>query len=241
MTNPIPSIPAAPTAELDHLVIAARTLDEGVQWCEATLGARPSGGGAHPLMGTHNRLLDVAGPGYPRCYLEVIAVDPQARPQREPPLRRWFDLDDEALQAAIAQQGPSLIHFVARVPDAAAVLDALAREPVRIDRGHLLRASRQTPEGLLEWQMSVRDDGQRLFYGALPTVIEWGERHAHDQIARSDVVLESIEATHPRNDALRLALDAIGLSALPVQAGPPGLAATLRTPRGLVTLRSNGI
>ncbi len=100
-------------AEIDHLVIAARSLDEGVRWCEATLGVTPAGGGAHPLMGTHNRLLNIAADGFPRCYLEIIAIEPGKPPTRAAGLRRWFDLDDAALQAALAQRGPRLIHFAA--------------------------------------------------------------------------------------------------------------------------------
>jgi hypothetical protein len=45
---------------VDHLVIAAASLEEGVAWCEATLGVTPGPGGEHPLMGTHNRLLRIA-------------------------------------------------------------------------------------------------------------------------------------------------------------------------------------
>ena len=44
------------TAQVDHLVIAASTLNEGVAWCEKTLGITPGAGGEHPLFGTHNRL-----------------------------------------------------------------------------------------------------------------------------------------------------------------------------------------
>ena len=29
------------TARLDHLVVAANSLDEGVRWCQATLGVTP--------------------------------------------------------------------------------------------------------------------------------------------------------------------------------------------------------
>ena len=47
---------------VDHVVIAADTLERGVQWCEATLGVTPERGGEHALMGTHNRLLFI-GPG----------------------------------------------------------------------------------------------------------------------------------------------------------------------------------
>lgn len=50
--------------QLDHLVISARTLDEGTQYVADTLGIAPSGGGAHPLMRTHNRLLNLWGGVY---------------------------------------------------------------------------------------------------------------------------------------------------------------------------------
>src|SRR5260370_39961673 len=59
---------------LDHLVISARTLDEGTQYVADTLGVAPAGGGAHPQMRTHNRLLNLWG----GAYLEVIAIDQQA-------------------------------------------------------------------------------------------------------------------------------------------------------------------
>jgi len=167
-------------AQIDHLVIAARTLAEGVAWCEATLGVTPGDGGAHPLMGTHNRLLSIASSAYPRAYLEIIAVDPGRSSQRVPGLRRWFDLDDTTLQAGLAQHGPQLIHFVARVPDVAATLHALANEHAPIVRGPLIDAARDSAAGRLEWQITVRDDGQRLFYGALPTLIQWGAVHPVD-------------------------------------------------------------
>ena len=65
---------------IDHLVIAAPTLAEGVDWCEQTLGVSPGPGGAHALFGTHNRLLRLAICSGQPCYLEIIAVDPAATP-----------------------------------------------------------------------------------------------------------------------------------------------------------------
>ncbi len=228
-------------AQLDHLVIAARSLDEGVAWCEAALGVTPGPGGAHPLMGTHNRLLPVATAVFPRAYLEIIAIDPNAAPTRAPGLARWFDLDDAALQASLAQHGPQLIHFVARVPDAAATCRALAaitalREP--LDRGRILEASRETPSGLLQWKITVRDDGRRLLDGVLPTVIEWGDVHPADAMVDSGVTLESITASHPHPAMLAFAFDAIGLANVPVASGAASLTASLRTPRGSVHLAS---
>ncbi|WP_208507981.1 VOC family protein [Variovorax paradoxus] len=228
-------------AEVDHLVIAAASLAEGVAWCEATLGVVPAPGGAHPLMGTHNRLLNVASDAHPRAYAEIIAIEPGKSPSR-PKTRRWFDLDDAELQAGLAQHGPRLIHFVARVPDARAAIQALAREEhAQIDRGHLLEASRDTAAGRLEWHITVRDDGQRLFYGALPTLIQWGPVHPVDAMPASGLALRSLHATHPRAPALSAALSAIGLRALKVEAGAPNLVAVFDTPRGPVTLESRGL
>lgn len=228
------------SAQIDHLVIAARTLDEGVAWCEATLGVTPGPGGAHPLMGTHNRLISIATDAFPLAYLEIIAIDSNKQPTRAAGLHRWFDLDDATLQAELAQHGPRLIHFVARVPDAAAALHALAAGPTPIDRGPLVEASRDTAAGRLDWKISVRDDGQRLFYGALPTVIEWGPVHPADTMPASGITLTELHATHPRPEMLHAAHSALGLAQVPVEAGPPNLVAVLQTPRGPVTLESKG-
>jgi hypothetical protein len=64
--------------QLDHLVIAARTLTDAVDWCAETLGVVPGPGGSHPLMGTHNRLIPIGSQDYPNAYLELIAIDPSA-------------------------------------------------------------------------------------------------------------------------------------------------------------------
>ena len=125
---------------LDHLVVAARTLDAGVAWCAATLGVAPSAGGRHALMGTHNRVLSIAAPAFPRAYLEIIAVDPQAAP---PGRRRWFDLDDPVLATRL-DAGPALVAWVARCDDIGAACAVLAARGV--DPGRVLDAERDTPE-----------------------------------------------------------------------------------------------
>ena len=71
------------SAQVDHLVVAARTLAEGVQWCEATLGITPGPGGKHPLMSTHNRLFNITSDGFPNAYFEIVAIDPTANDGRE--------------------------------------------------------------------------------------------------------------------------------------------------------------
>jgi len=231
---------AALHAEVDHLVVAGRTLPECVQWCESTLGLAPGPGGTHALMGTHNRLLLCSGAGFDRCYLELIAIEPGRQPTHPAGQRRWFDLDDETLRATLRRHGPRLIHFVARVADAHKTVQMLAGSMPAIDRGAVLEASRDTPAGRLEWQITVRSDGQRLMYGTLPTLIQWGAVHPTDSMPGSDLQLLSLAACHPRPDSLRETYARIGLSGVDVQGGPPNLVATLRTPGGLVTLESEG-
>jgi hypothetical protein len=221
-------------ARLDHLVVLARTLEEGAQWCESVLGVAPGPGGTHPLMRTHNRLLRIATVNFPCAYLEIIAPDPAA--PADPTARtRWFDMDDAALQASV-RNGPRLIHWVAQVPDARACVQALAVQG--IDRGEVLAASRMTPRGLLQWEITVRPDGQRLFDGCLPTLIQWGDTHPVGAMADSGVTLQGLTLSHPLAAELRDALGIVGLDGITVQAGEPNLCVQLMTPRGRVKLQS---
>lgn len=213
------------TAALDHLVVAAPTLDEGVRWCESTLGVTPGLGGEHPLFGTHNRLWAIGSASHPDCYLEIIAIQPDRVPQRPAPLRRWFDLDDEGVQKALRDGGPRLLHWVVRVPDLA---EACRRwQALGLDAGPCLGASRMTPQGLLQWQIAVRDDGQRLLHGALPTLIQWGDRHPTHTMAHSDLSLTGWRLQHPEPGRVTQALAAIGLDRVEVTPGPVGGQATL--------------
>ena len=221
---------ARPSAQLDHLVVAAQTLAEGVAWCEANLGVVPGPGGEHPLFGTHNRLLRLACTFAPRAYLEIIAIDPTAVPRCPPGSRRWFDLDHPALREQLAQQGPQLVHWVASVPDIGQALAAW--RALGIDRGPALAATRPTPDGLLQWQISVRDDGQRLFGGALPTLIQWGAVHPSARITDAGLSLRSLQLQHPRAAVLQQALAAIGLGGVTVTEGEAGLSAGLDLPDG---------
>jgi hypothetical protein len=217
-------------AHVDHLVIAAESLEQGAAWCEATLGVAPGPGGTHPLMGTHNRLLRIDGPAFERCYLEIIAVDPAAPPPGRP---RWFGLDEPALREALHGQ-PRFIHAVARTGNIEMLRWGLIN--CRLDPGTLLAAHRDTPAGRLAWRITVRDDGALPEGGALPTLIEWQGPHPCERMAASPVQLTSLSlrGLSPRvRQLLRLAG---GVKA--DREGGPALQATLATPRGDVTLEA---
>ncbi|WP_227001370.1 VOC family protein [Pulveribacter suum] len=223
---------------VDHLVILAADLRQGADWCRRTLGVEPAQGGEHPLMGTHNRLLNICSPEHPRSYLEIIAINKGAASARQAGAARWFDMDDPALQKQVADHGPRLIHWVACVPDVAASHAALAARG--LDAGEIVTASRPTPLGLLQWRLTVRQDGQRLMHGCLPTLIEWGERHPCHALPDSGVQLQSLRLEHPEAHLLAGACTAAGLHQVAVEAAAaPRLRATLRTPLGLVSLSSH--
>lgn len=234
------------TIHIDHLVIAAHSLEQGVQWCEATLGVTPEAGGEHPQFGTHNRLLKIATPAHSLAYLEIIAIQPGAKGPANPNAKRWFDLDSPELRAAIAKE-PRLVHFVAGTDALQAARIALKN--IGIDRGPALPASRHTRKGVLQWQITVREDGYRLFEGCLPTLIQWGKSdeaeplrlHPRNSLPRSKVSLDSLAITHPSAAKLQAAYAAIGLEGIPISEGPANLSAILKTPKGPVTLESLGV
>ena len=230
--------------QIDHLVVAATSLEQGVQWCEAVFGITPALGGEHALFGTHNRLFKIATPKFSMAYFEIIAINPEAvRPKKTTTLHphRWFDLDNPELQKSISKE-PRLIHFVASTPDIKAARMALRKEG--IDRGPVIHAERQTNKGILHWQISVRADGQRLFDGALPTLIQWGKPdateplrlHPRNTLPRSGVTLQSIDITHPSAEKLQAAYASIGLNGISISEGPAHIKATLKTPKGIVVL-----
>jgi len=217
------------TVTLDHLVVAAHSLAQGVAWCEVTLGVTPGSGGRHVLMGTHNRLLKMATVAYPNAYLEIIAIDPEAPPPGRP---RWFGLDAPALRERLAD-GPRLIHAVAR----STMLDMHRWGLITVGQkpGDPVNAGRDTPEGRLEWQILLRDDGRLDCGGALPTLLQWKGRHPAEAMPDSGVTLRSLALCGVPDRAR----DVLRLRGVSVASAPgPALRATFATPLGEVTLES---
>jgi hypothetical protein len=214
--------------EVDHLVVAADSLEQGAAWCARTLGAVPVAGGRHVGMGTHNRLLAIGSAAFPRAYLEIIAIDPDAPAPTRP---RWFDLDDPAVRERLRAR-PRLLHLVARCSGLDARLAAL--RAAGVDPGAAVAAERASPHGVLRWRIAGRADGRLLFGGALPTLIEWGDVHPSAQLPASPVALAGVALGGlPAGVAQALALRGVNLDR-----AAPGLGARFATPRGEVVLDS---
>lgn len=216
-------------SEFDHLVIACKTLDDGAAWVEQQLGVRPSNGGKHVAMGTHNALLKLG----PRAFLEVIAIDPAAEPPQRP---RWFSLDEPEMQAQLAT-GPRLITWVVRSQSLAT---ACARVP---DLGEIMPMSR----GEFRWSIAVPETGSLAWGGILPTAIQWaaGEdgvvHHPGDVLEDSGCEWVRLELSHPAavlgtSGIMGMFRELKIFGPVNLAPGPKRLAATIRTPGGDVLL-----
>jgi hypothetical protein len=183
------------TVALDHLVVAARTLEEGAAWVEQRLGAATVPGGRHAGMGTHNRLLSLGG----GIYLEVIAIDPGGAPAGRP---RWFGLDRPGLRSAL-ERSPRLLHWVCRSDDLAAaraVAPQAFGEAIDFQRGDY------------RWRITVPADGAPPMQGELPTLIEWqGDRHPSDRLPESGCVLKRLTIELPEGAEAQAPLIRLGV------------------------------
>jgi hypothetical protein len=206
----------------DHLVVAARALDEGVAWIESRLGVPMGAGGRHDAMGTHNRLLSL-GPGR---FLEVIAIDRSAPP---PGRARWFELDTPGMAARL-EAGPALVTWVVRADDIeAAIAAAAAARPEILDLAR----------GDFRWRIGVPASGSLSQGGVSPTVIQWKTRHPSDVLADVACRLEKLVLRHRQAAATLACLREAGLpDEDPIEAhdGVPGLVAHIRTPKGMVVI-----
>ena len=120
---------------MDHIAVAATTLEEGREAVEDALGVVLQSGGQHEHYGTHNLLLGLED----GLYLEVIAIDPDAPVPTYP---RWFDLD--------RFEGRARPHiWICRTNDLASAVSRFpeAGLPVSLERGDL------------RWQMAVPSTG----------------------------------------------------------------------------------
>jgi len=207
---------------LDHLVVAARTLEEGAAYIERMLGVPMSLGGQHPQMGTHNRLLNLGG----GVYLEVLAIDPQGIPPDRP---RWFGLDSPALQQRL-EAGPALIHWVARTDDIHGVLQRVPR----LGRVHHMH------RGDLSWDITIPDDGNLLEGGLIPSLICWGETpHPTTRLPDVGCQLVGLYGVHPEPRQVSRMLAELGLEGvLELREGDQvRLEAWIEAPKGRWVLR----
>lgn len=201
---------------LDHFVVAAETLAEGVAMVEERLKVPMAPGGRHDVMGTHNRLLSLGD-----AYLEVIAVDPAAP---APARARWYGLDR-------FRGPPRVTNWVARTADLDAALPWAppgGGAPLEVTRGDL------------RWRIAVPEDGVLPFGDAFPALIQWrGPDHPARRLPESGCRVARFEIGCADPQALRAALARYsgGLERFVRGRRPETtLALTVETPAGQVRL-----
>jgi hypothetical protein len=211
---------------LDHIVIAAHSLEQGAEYLRGMLGVEVPPGGKHQSMATHNLVMQLGND----AYLEVIAIDPDGETPRHP---RWFALDTPYLRAAIRER-PRLVTWVVNTAD----LQSLAAG-AGFDIGTPTALSRDS----LSWEIALPDDGRLLAAGMLPYCIQWhSSPHPSRNMADNGCLLQELNIHHNRPHWLNDRLDAIEASHLVhIESLPdsetPYLEAMIDTPNGSIVLR----
>ena len=160
--------------DLDHIAVAAATLEDGRAFVEAALGVRMQPGGKHARFGTHNMLLGLED----GLYLEIIAIDPDAPAPGRP---RWFDLDRFDGQ-------PRIDNWICRTDglDKATDVFPKAGRPLRMTRDDLV------------WHMAVPDTGILPFDDCFPALMDWGDTaHPATRLNPSGCRLRELVVSHP--------------------------------------------
>ena len=194
---------------LDHLAIAAETLEDGVAWAEDRLGVSFLAGGKHVRYATHNRLLGLAD----GLYLEVIAADPNASCDGA----RWFGLDKFS-------GPPRLANWICE-PDDFHEFMVYGMRKVSMERGDL------------RWDMGVPEDGSLPLGGGFPTILQWHtDKPPGRSLAPSGCALQTLTIAHPQADVIKNSLSSklTDPRVRFVVAQEIQLSAAFETPRGMV-------
>ena len=205
---------------IDHLVLAAPSLDVGCRTVEALTGVAPVLGGVHPGLGTHNALLSLGPP----TYLEVIARDREQPDAPSSPLVP-DDLGDE----------PRLVAFAVGCDDMDAAVAAVRAEG-GMDAGDPYPMTRHRPDGsVLSWRVAFVLGGR--VGGATPFLISWDSGGSPADDAPVGGQLVALRAGAPDPASARRALEVLGVD-VAVEASPTArLEATISTlARGELTM-----
>ena len=179
---------------LDHIVIAAKTHDQGVSYIRDKLGVDIPRGGQHKFMGTHNSVMALGK----HVYLEVISIDRSLNPPNHP---RWFGLDDPHVRDAL-EESPRLLTWAVNTAD----LDSLVGSSA-VPLGEIISASRDE----LRWRVAFRKDGSMPGAGFVPLCMQWKvDFHPASRMEDLGWKILSLQLYHHRPDWLEAVLETIG-------------------------------
>ena len=201
---------------LDHIAVAGETRQAATDYIQDCLKVAPLAAGQHPHFSTHNHLWGMGA----ACYLESIAVDPQAPSLAYP---RWFGLDRFS-------GPPRIASWILATDDIQESLTRLGPEfgtPVRLERD------------IYTWDISVSDTGDLPFGGYGPALIEWQPPARPCQnLPDSGCRLISLQIQHPQAHHMQALLsELICDERIRFSTGPAQISAEIQTDHGLVTLK----
>jgi hypothetical protein len=211
--------PLAPLApQLDHLVVAIHSLDDGITQFQALTGVTPAVGGKHPGRGTENALVSLGG----GAYVEIIA------PQKDAKL----SADDETMRGLARLTIVDWAVRVIEVDNAVASLQHAGFTASLPQPG-----ARLTPAGeRLDW-MTFGLTGVPL--GSAPFFIRWSPNTRHPSTtAPGGCALERLSVHTPAADRLSVVLKALGVSGVTVAPGAATIEAALTCGSRRATLTS---
>lgn len=218
MTEQSFELSPALVSRLDHIILGAPDLEDGIAMLEKRLGVRAIRGGQHLGHGTRNALVPLQGD----TFLEVLAPDPdQPPPQRA----RWVGIDDV--------RSPRLTGWAAKGHRLQVLVDDVRQA---VDLGQVLSGSRSNKDGtLLTWTFT--DPYTRVAGGIVPFLIDWGETPHPSKLAEPSATLNGFWAEHPDPAPVQRMLGVLGID-LPVRVGSsPTLVVDVTGPLGRIQFR----
>jgi hypothetical protein len=200
---------------LDHIAVAGMTRQLATDFVEKSLDVAPLTEGVHPHFGTHNHLWGMGA----NCYLESIAIDPDA-PQ--PPHARWFGLDHFSGPARIGS-------WILATTDIKATLEQLGPEfgsPVRLEREKYI------------WDILVSASGALPFGGYGPAIIQWHPpAHPCQDLPDSGCRLLRLQIQHPEASRMQEVFgEFLNDTRIGFLEGLAHISAEIQTDHGVVTL-----
>lgn len=184
--------------KIDHLVIGANDLEQGVAFIKGKLNVTLPQASKHADMSTHN----CVAPTGNDSFIEILSIDPDAA---EPNRARWFDMDNPVVKNKF-KQSPCAYHWVVGTNNLDAVI---ANSPIPL--GEVVKFTR----GDRSWRLTIPADGSLQEEGLIPTFIEWSPGpHPSTGMADLGIKLEEIVLTHPKPDWLIDILTQLGVNQL---------------------------
>jgi hypothetical protein len=203
--------------QIDHLVYASPTLEQGMAEIQELTAVKPVIGGKHLQWGTWNALISLG----PQCFFEIIAIDP-AQSYVGPII---FDLD------TITES--KLVRWVAksnRIPEQVKLAEAAG-----FSLGPVIEGQREKQDGtLLKW--SLTDPLSNPGDGLIPFLIDWRDTPHPGSATPKGCMLLALSGKHPNPGIIQQMLQAIELDFEIEKGKTIELTATIQAPNGLIKI-----